>query len=70
MCRDLRGEKNRKLDLNLQKIMPVVFKCFIERPGPLLHKTMVTSRLVVTLQSMVTIIDFLALIGYGAALLW
>ena len=36
-----------------------------------LHNTMETLRLMVdSLQSMVTIIDFLALIGYGAALLW
>ena len=39
--------------------------------GPL-HKTMVTLQLMihVSLQSMVTIIDFLTLIGYGAVLLW
>ena len=35
-----------------------------------LHKTMVTLQLIISLQSVVTIIDFLILIGYGAVLLW
>ena len=39
-------------------------------PGPPLHKTMVTLQLMVSLQYMVTNIDFLTLIGYGAVLLW
>ena len=35
-----------------------------------LHKTIVSLQLMVSLQTMVTIIDFLILIGYGAVLLW
>ena len=34
-----------------------------------LHKTIVALQLMVSLQSMVTVIDFLTLIGYGAVLL-
>ena len=39
-------------------------------PGPRCIKTMATLQLMVSLQTMVTIIDFLNLIGYGAVLLW
>ena len=36
-----------------------------------LHKTMVTLQLMISLQSMVAIVDlFFTLIGYGAVLLW
>ena len=35
-----------------------------------LHKSMVTLQLMISLQSMVTTIDFLTLIGYGEVLLW
>ena len=40
-----------------------------EVQGPL-HKTMVTLQLMVSPQTIVTTIDFLTLIGYGAVLLW
>ena len=36
----------------------------------LLHKTIVSLQLMVSLQTMVSAIDFLILIGYGAVLLW
>ena len=35
-----------------------------------LHKTIVSLQLMVSLQTMVSTIDFLILIGYGAVLLW
>ena len=35
-----------------------------------LHKTIVSLHLMVSLQTMVSAIDFLILIGYGAVLLW
>ena len=35
-----------------------------------LHKTIVSLQLMVSLQTMVSAIDFLILIGYGAVLLW
>ena len=48
----------------------IIYLMILPKCRALLHKTMVTLQLMVSLQTMVTTIDFLILVGYGAVLLW
>ena len=48
----------------------VIFLPRMQITRALLHKTIVSLQLMVSLQTMVSAIDFLILIGYGAVLLW
>ena len=63
------NEGNHKIDLftNVSQIYGVFFPLRTWAP---LHKTIVSLQLMVSLQTMVSTIDFLILIGYGAVLLY